>query len=189
MYEGFYEKFQNPLFLQILNVKKTGLEIINPLKQEELTNNIYKKFSNIQDEKNAIFTAIAYEIESENLYDDLTNTIEDEQAKDVFFRLWATSSNEYRPALENELNKKKEEKKDDDEKKHINPNNMGFTFDSKSFNEISEVFNKFSTGSATKEDIEKILNNPNISFFTGAVVGALGGILINQILENKNIEK
>ncbi|NLK67450.1 MAG: hypothetical protein GX282_08260 [Campylobacteraceae bacterium] len=193
MYSDFASKFENPVFGQILAIKGAGLNLLKNAKDVEFE---AKKegfdFSNIKDEKDAIFTALSYEIRGEKLYSELAANEENEGLKDLYFRIWATSVNEYKEALKGSLEGAKTDKESHEDEsseskqsqnykydKHLNPNDMGLN----QLKSLKDSFDKFSSGTATVDDVNSILQNPSFSFVSGALVGALGGVFINQILK------
>ncbi|MDU7070819.1 MAG: hypothetical protein E6328_05065, partial [Campylobacter ureolyticus] len=96
MYEEFALKFNEPVFTEILNVKKTGSEFLKSANLQNGKNNDFLKeisfenLNNINDKNDAIFKALSYEIESENLYNELASNENNEALKDLYFRIWAT---------------------------------------------------------------------------------------------------
>ena len=190
MYEEFALKFNEPVFTEILNVKKTGSEFLKSANLQNGKNNDFLKeinfenLNNINDKNDAIFKALSYEIESENLYAELASNEDNEALKDLYFRIWATSTNEYKKALQNLLNLEtfKDGEQNFKEDKHINKDTNAFNYTK----ELSEALEKLKNGKMTANEALNLLQNPNISFIGGALIGALGGVLVNQLLDKNN---
>lgn len=185
LYTEIYNNFKYEIFAQILEVKKAGFVLLESFKTDEVLEEF--KTPNIDSKKDAIYTALSYEEKAEKIYDKLTNSVNDEKLKDLFFRLWATSENEYKKALLNEI--QNTQNKQGEIFNFKNLEQMGLNLDTKSINELNEILAKFKDGKASKDDINAFLQNPYFSFLSGVMLGAVGGILIDQILkENKNLE-
>ena len=190
MYEEFALKFNEPVFTEILNVKKTGSEFLksanlqNGKNKDFLKEISFENLNNINDKNDAIFKALSYEIESENLYNELASNEDNEALKDLYFRIWATSTNEYKKALQNLLNLEtfKDDEQNFKEDKHINKDTNAFNYTK----ELSEALEKLKNGKMTANEALNLLQNPNISFIGGALIGALGGVLVNQLLDKNN---
>lgn len=190
MYEEFALKFNEPVFIEILNVKKTGSDFLKSANLQNGKNNVFLKeisfenLNNINDKNDAIFKALSYEIESENLYAELASNEDNESLKDLYFRIWATSTNEYKKALQNLLNLEtfKDGEQNFKEDKHINKDTNAFNYTK----ELSEALEKLKNGKMTANEALNLLQNPNISFIGGALIGALGGVLLNQLLDKNN---
>lgn len=190
MYEEFALKFNEPVFTEILNVKKTGSEFLKSANLQNGKNNDFLKeisfenLNNINDKNDAIFKALSYEIESENLYNELASNEDNEALKDLYFRIWATSTNEYKKALQNLLNLETFEDSEQNfkEDKHINKDTNAFNY----AKELSEALEKLKNGKMTANEALNLLQNPNISFIGGTLIGALGGVLLNQLLDKNN---
>ena len=190
MYEKFALKFNEPVFTEILNVKKTGSDFLKSANLQNGKNNDFLKeisfenLNNINDKNDAIFKALSYEIESENMYAELASNEDNEALKDLYFRIWATSTNEYKKALQNLLNLEtfKDGEQNFKEDKHINKDTNAFNY----ARELSEALEKLKNGKMSANEALSLLQNPNISFVGGALIGALGGVLLNQLLDKNN---
>lgn len=181
LYEKLASSFDLAVFSEILLLKQTGLNLLNKYKEDEvITAPQDVKFNG---KKEALNLALDYELRSGEIYDLLSDTTSDEELRDLFFRLWATSNNEYQKALKNEISnlENKENGFDFDSLK-----NLGINLDKKSINELNQILGKFKDGKASKDDISAFLENPYFSFISGAMLGAVGGILIKEILKNSN---
>lgn len=186
LYTELCDKFECEIFNQILEIKKAGMSLLENAKTDENMDEILPPV--INSKKEGIYLALSYEEKSSQIYDELTNSVEDGELKDLFFRLWATSENEYKPALLTQL-ENLDQKSQNDDFNFDSLKQIGLNLDTKSINELNEILIKFKDGKASKKDINKFLQNPYFSFLSGAMLGAVGGILINQILkENENNE-
>lgn len=186
LYTELCDKFECEIFKQILEIKKAGMSLLKNAKTDENIDEILPPV--INSKKEGIYLALSYEEKSSQIYDELTNSVEDGELKDLFFRLWATSENEYKPALLTQL-ENLDQKSQNDDLNFDSLKQIGLNLDTKSINELNEILVKFKDGKASKKDINKFLQNPYFSFLSGAMLGAVGGILINQILkENENNE-
>lgn len=178
-----YEKLsqnKSDIFSQINNIRKSGVELLEKTFPFEFENEEFEFFiGDTKEEKLA--AAISYEAEIAKRYEILSQKVKDENIKDMIFRFWATSANEY---LEN----LKKEQKDDDDRNH--EKNM-FKYQNsimQSFGELQELAKKIASDEVAKEDILKFINNPNISFIGGIVAGGFLGTFINQIMKDDNKE-
>ncbi|MCD8213998.1 MAG: ferritin-like domain-containing protein [Campylobacter sp.] len=192
--QALYESISrfDKIFDEIKTVRSNALELIRKyaqVKNLELdrtdTPNAFLTPNNLED---AIICALNYEIQLNKMYDNFTLNLDDEELKDLFFRLWATSHNEYISTLKQNLAVclgKKTQPKD------INLENLSKNFTQggyenilsqyqKSFNEISDGLQNIASGNADKAQLAKILNNPNFSFFSGLALGALGISIIEK---------
>lgn len=186
LYEKLSEIFNNDVFGLILNIRKHGVTILQNLVQ--VTENFDIEIGNIS-RFDAIVKALSYEISTEEIYSRITDYDIDKNIKDLFFRLWATSTNEYKKALINELKSEINLEQNSNMLEQVD-NNLNLPFlksfiGKEGYDEIVEIFNKFSNGKADSKDIQKLLNNSNMSLFSGLVAGSLGGILLKDFLEEK----
>lgn len=201
MYEAFSATFAQSIFSEILSIKKTGLKMLTNLVNSanlpyENTPNLgnfnYSKVQNLQD---ALEIALSYEIKTAILYDEISSNLSDETQKDLIFRLWATSENEYKQALKSEIsniylakNAQNSAKTSDDCDIKNGFDFANFGFDKEKMSALAQILQKFSQNKADKDDIIKILNHPYASFLAGAALGGVGGILFNQILSKDENE-
>lgn len=167
IYSNF--KDDNDIFAQILAIKKSGiilLESLGSIKNYKLQNYDHQIItpSNLDDK---FIVCLNYELELNEFYKNSVVDLDDD-VKDLFFRLWATSNNEYIPALKQQLFNKNSANKN----KH-------------STNGIQEFLDKanlIASGKASKDDLQNLLENPNLSFFGGIAAGSLVGLMINEII-------
>ncbi|WP_169943086.1 aminotransferase [Campylobacter sp. RM15925] len=210
LYENLQK--QDDVFAQILAVRKSGLTLL----EQSYGSVSYKEqecfFAPSNDIQSSLIKALNYEIELNAAYENLTQNCDDEGLRDILFRLWATSHNEYIPALKarlcTELNAQnngyasnfnkqeyKEYKKDDcdddkDEyKKYEYGDKFGFGgFNENSFKEMSKILEKVASGRGSQEDIAALLNSPHISFFGGLALGGLAGVFLNNMIKQEGKE-
>lgn len=207
LYENLKDK--DPIFAQILAIKNSGLMLLNGYESNEAVECYFDGLNN-QSLENCLIKALNYEIELNSFYEMITDKLDDENLRDICFRLWATSHNEYIVALKIRLNEElsatkqmnfasNEYKKDDDhdnedkekEYKEDQPKNNGFGFNGFNqnvFADMSKRVERIASGRGSQEDIVELLNNPHFSFFSGLAVGGMAGILINKMI-NKEDEK
>ena len=128
------------------------------------------------------------------MYEKFCESLDDEELKDLFFRLWATSNNEYIASLKHCL---KEIYSGAKAKNELNLNEISQNFEQNGitnilesyqndFNEITKSLQNIASGKADKSELAKITNNPNFSFFSGLALGALG---ISVVSKNFNKEE
>ncbi|MSN95818.1 hypothetical protein F1B92_01180 [Campylobacter sp. FMV-PI01] len=182
LYSELFNKFGCEIFNQILEIKKSGLNLLQNFKTDESLDEIAPQ--NLISLKDGIILALTYENKASFIYDDITNSVTDNALRDIFFRLWATSENEYKKALNLELSKCEDVLKQD----FFGIENLkqfGLNLDVNSIKELSKILKKLKNGKASQNEIQSFLNHPYFSFLLGAGVGALGGIFINEILKEK----
>lgn len=211
LYENLRQK--DDVFAQILAVRKSGLALL----EQSYASVAYEAqecfFTPLNDVESSLIKALNYEIELHIAYENLTQNCQDEGLRDILFRLWATSHNEYMPALKARLAAQlnaqsysynsnfsdqnyKEYKKDscdddkDEYKKHeYNGEKFGFGgFNEGSFKEMSKILERVASGRGSQEDIMALLNNPNISFFGGLALGGLAGVFLNNMMKKEGEE-
>ena len=187
--EILYENLSDlgEILSEILSVRKNGLTLIKTYakaKNLELSNeqiqNAFLMPDSLQD---ALICALNLEIQLNKMYENFTQNLDDEELKDLFFRLWATSNNEYVVALKRTL--KAEFEGDAPKAKTQDAQNFSQILNTQGyenlllkyqddFNQIKEGLQNVVSGKASGAELAKILNNPNFSFFSGLALGALG---------------
>jgi len=198
--EILYENLSDlgEIFAEILSVRKNGLTLIKTYakaKNLELSNeqiqNAFLMPDSLQD---ALICALNLEIQLNKMYENFTQDLDDEELKDLFFRLWATSNNEYIVALKKAL--KAELQSDAPKAKAQDAQNFSQILNTQGyenlllkyqddFNQIiKEGLQNVVSGKASGAELAKILNNPNFSFFSGLALGALG-----MTAASKNLRK
>ena len=188
----FYENVckKDEIFGQILAVRQSGLELLRPY-ADPADSQAFCALA-CEDLDDCFIKALNYELELNAFYENLTDNLSDENFKDVCFRLWATSNNEYIPALKAKLaqilaaqfqaadNASQEEQAQTAQ----NPSeNILKAFDSESFKQISQTLERISSGQGGKEDAIALLNNPNFSFFGGLALGGLASMMLSKNLD------
>ena len=187
--EILYENLSDlgEIFGEILSVRKNGLTLIKTYakaKNLELSNeqiqNAFLMPDSLQD---ALICALNLEIQLNKMYENFTQNLDDEELKDLFFRLWATSNNEYVVALKKAL--KAELQSDAPKAKAQETQNFSQILNTQGyenlllkyqdeFNQIKEGLQNVVSGKSSGTELAKILNNPNFSFFSGLALGSLG---------------
>lgn len=136
-------------------------------------------YSNFQDN---LIAAIAYENSLCAMYASLCESCDDDELRDIFFRLWATSENEYKPALKMLLFAQEQGEIKGEIKSDENPL-TNFQSELESFNEkVNKIINK----QASQDDIKQLLNTPNFAFYGGLSLGALAASIIAKNMERKD---
>lgn len=188
----FYENVckKDEIFGQILAVRQNGLELLRPY-ADPADSQAFCALT-CEDLDDCFIKALNYELELNAFYENLTDNLSDENFKDVCFRLWATSNNEYIPALKAKLaqilavqfqgagNASQEGQAQTAQNQSENILN---TFDSESFKQISQTLERISSGQGGKEDAIALLNNPNFSFFGGLALGGLASMMLSKNLD------
>lgn len=103
IYNKLAQIYNAPLFLQIASVRQNGYDMLLKLADDFSPQSSQTKPNSGKNYIDALILAIAFEIKTCEFYDEITSQIQDENLRDLFFRLWATSENEYKKALNSEL--------------------------------------------------------------------------------------
>ncbi|WP_169752391.1 ferritin-like domain-containing protein [Campylobacter mucosalis] len=169
--EKLYESLQNfnETFKQILAIRKNGIALLENFSDIKTNDQTILPILTPNDEFEATIFALNYEITLNKTYENLTDECENDTLRDIFFRLWATSNNEYIPALKNIL--QNSHKVDNAKENFINSDFLSNY--QNSFNDMSLKLGDIVSGKASKEEISKLLSNPNFPFFGGLALGAL----------------
>ena len=145
-----------------------------------------------EDLDDCFIKALNYELELNAFYENLTDNLSDENFKDVCFRLWATSNNEYIPALKARLaqilaaqfqSAGDAIQEGQAQTAQNQSENILNAFHSESFKQISQTLERISSGQGGKEDAIALLNNPNFSFFGGLALGGLASMMLSKNLD------
>lgn len=181
---AFYENFsdKDEIFSQILTIKNSGLTLLKDYAQNNnlaLGDGIDLEIVKPEDPEDALIKAINYELELNAFYERASDSVEDDILRDICFRLWATSHNEYVPALKTRLKQIWATEKNETEEKNLN------VFDTDAINQMSETIDKFASGKATNEDLAALLKSPNASFLGGLALGGLAAMMLNKTNENQ----
>ena len=89
--------------MQIANVRQNGYDMLLKLADDFSPQSAQTKLNLGKNYIDALILAITFEIKTCEFYDEITSQTQDENLRDLFFRLWATSENEYKKALNSEL--------------------------------------------------------------------------------------
>ncbi|WP_103619026.1 ferritin-like domain-containing protein [Campylobacter concisus] len=185
------------VFNEIANIRKNAIILIEKFASThdyELACENEAIFLPAKNKEDALIQALNYELELNKMYEKFCESLDDEELKDLFFRLWATSNNEYVTSLKQRL---KEIYSGCEIKNELNLNEISQNFEQNGitnilenyqndFNEITKSLQNIASGKADKSELAKITNNPNFSFFSGLALGALG---ISVVSKNFNKEE
>ena len=94
------------VFKEIADVRKNAIILIEKFASAhefELACNNEAVFLPAKNQEEALIQALNYEIELNKMYDKFCESLEESELQDLFFRLWATSNNEYVTSLKHRL--------------------------------------------------------------------------------------
>ena len=131
---------------------------------------------------------VAEEIDNIKMYDNLISYAKEyPDILDVLYKLQAASYNNHLPALRQAVAKHSNLNSNDINVDAIHQENSVHNIDEaiNKMDEISAMASKFATGNVSQEDILKLLSNSNLSFIGGALLGAVGAGVFNQITKDK----
>ena len=179
------------VFNEIANIRKNAIILIEKFASThdyELACENEAIFLPAKNEEEALIQALNYELELNKMYEKFCESLDDEELKDLFFRLWATSNNEYIASLKQRL---KEIYSGCEIKNELNLNEISQNFEQNGitnilenyqndFNELTKSLQNIASGKADKSELAKITNNPNFSFFSGLALGALGISVVSK---------
>ena len=179
------------VFNDIANIRKNAIILIEKFASThdyELACENEAIFLPAKNKEDALIQALNYELELNKMYEKFCESLDDEELKDLFFRLWATSNNEYVTFLKQRL---KEIYSGCEIKNELNLNEISQNFEQNGitnilenyqndFNEITKSLQNIASGKADKSELAKITNNPNFSFFSGLALGALGISVVSK---------
>ena len=179
------------VFNEIANIRKNAIILIEKFASThdyELACENKAIFLPAKNKEDALIQALNYELELNKMYEKFCESLDDEELKDLFFRLWATSNNEYITSLKQRL---KEIYSGCEIKNELNLNEISQNFEQNGitnilenyqndFNEITKSLQNIASGKADKSELAKITNNPNFSFFSGLALGALGISVVSK---------
>ena len=179
------------VFNEIANIRKNAIILIEKFASThdyELACENEAIFLPAKNKEDALIQALNYELELNKMYEKFCESLDDEELKDLFFRLWATSNNEYVASLKQRL---KEIYSGCEIKNELNLNEISQNFEKNGitnilenyqndFNEITKSLQNIASGKADKSELAKITNNPNFSFFSGLALGALGISVVSK---------
>lgn len=179
------------VFNEIANIRKNAIILIEKFASThdyELACENEAIFLPAKNKEDALIQALNYELELNKMYEKFCESLDDEELKDLFFRLWATSNNEYVASLKQRL---KEIYSGCEIKNELDLNEISQNFEQNGitnilgnyqndFNEITKSLQNIASGKADKSELAKITNNPNFSFFSGLALGALGISVVSK---------
>lgn len=179
------------VFNEIANIRKNAIILIEKFASThdyELACENEAIFLPAKNKEDALIQALNYELELNKMYEKFCESLDDEELKDLFFRLWATSNNEYVASLKQRL---KEIYSGCEIKNELNLNEISQNFEQNGitnilenyqndFNEITKSLQNIASGKTDKSELAKITNNPNFSFFSGLAIGALGISVVSK---------
>ncbi|WP_103604663.1 ferritin-like domain-containing protein [Campylobacter concisus] len=179
------------IFNDIANIRKNAIILIEKFASThdyELACENEAIFLPAKNKEDALIQTLNYELELNKMYEKFCESLDDEELKDLFFRLWATSNNEYIASLKQRL---KEIYSGCEIKNELNLNEISQNFEQNGitnilenyqndFNEITKSLQNIASGKADKSELAKITNNPNFSFFSGLALGALGISVVSK---------
>ena len=179
------------VFNEIANIRKNAIILIEKFASThdyELACENEAIFLPAKNKEDALIQALNYELELNKMYEKFCESLDDEELKDLFFRLWATSNNEYVASLKQRL---KEIYSGCEIKNELNVNEISQNVEQNGitnilenyqndFNEITKSLQNIASGKADKSELAKITNNPNFSFFSGLALGALGISVVSK---------
>jgi hypothetical protein len=179
------------VFNEIANIRKNAIILIEKFASThdyELACENEAIFLPAKNKEDALIQALNYELELNKMYEKFCESLDDEELKDLFFRLWATSNNEYVASLKQRL---KEIYSGCEIKNELNLNEISQNFEQNGitnilenyqndFNEITKSLQNIASGKTDKSELAKITNNPNFSFFSGLALGALGISVVSK---------
>ena len=148
------------------------------------------------EEPNSILEAsevgVAEEIDNIKMYDNLISySKEYPDILDTLYKLQAASYNNHIPALRQSVAKHLNLEPQDVNLQNIYQENSTHNLDEAlgKLDEFGAIASKFAAGEVSQEDILKLLNSSNISFVSGALVGALGATMLSQVKKEDNIQE
>ena len=179
------------VFNEITNIRKNAIILIEKFASAhdyELACENEAIFLPAKNKEDALIQALNYELELNKMYAKFCESLDDAELKDLFFRLWATSNNEYVASLKQRL---KEIYSGCEIKNELNLNEISQNFEQNGitnilenyqndFNERTKSLQNIASGKADKSELAKITNNPNFSFFSGLALGALGISVVSK---------
>ncbi len=123
---------------------------------------------------------VASEINNIAMYNNLLNYCEDEDVKDILFRLQAASYNRHLPAFRNAVLNYSN-----------NQNNNGITQENiiEKLGEYQGLLDDIMSGNIDESSISKIFSKLNLSMVSGAVVGGAIIALLNNYVSKKENEE
>lgn len=182
------------IFSQIASIRQKGCELLKQcathfkIDTSQISAMPYFVLDRLDD---ALIISTNYELGLISMYEKLCLGCDDKSVRDLFFRLWATSANEFVPCLKLKLSQSLEHnmlsEQENESDKNINQDFLKEKVENfqQNMGQISQKLQDIVQGKADKDDIASILNNPQFAFFSGAALGALGVASIVKISKDK----
>jgi hypothetical protein len=196
MYEEYrkYEMYKKAIeqfgfvtpFTNIVAAKEQHLAELNHFLQRYQvalpTNDWAQKVTIPNTLKEAYEIGVGAELESIGMYSHLVEYTENEDIKDLFFRIQAASYNNHLPTfrthLEHALENTKEVKEGISQEAIMDK-----------VNEWSELAQKIASNEMSQAEISKLFQNANLSFLGGILLGGIGASILTQMGEDKDNEE
>ncbi|MCR4941811.1 MAG: ferritin-like domain-containing protein [Campylobacter sp.] len=182
------------VFEQIAQIRNKALSLLENFataKKIKFDENLLANIPPTQNADNvfeAIIVALNYEIALNKNYDLFCQNCDDEELKDVFFRLWATSNNEYIVSLKELLRLEFTQNNSQNNDKNSTQNFMNYenllNNYQQNFNEMSQKLSDILSGKSNPAELNTLLANPNFPFFGGLAIGALASSVLGKNLQD-----
>lgn len=193
---SMYDKLSNmhEIFANIKQIREQGLALIEEYTKQKECDLIIEEIDTLgpKNLKDAFVYALAYENTLCQKYEILSDQIDDDILKDICFRLWATSNNEYIVALNECVKQAFSNQEQDNTQNSMRNNTQNFDYTNilngyqNDFNNMSESLQNIMSGKLDKAELGKLLNSPNFSFFSGLALGALGASMLAKKLDESD---
>lgn len=189
---NMYSKLTNiEICSEILKIKECGLKLLKEnsnYKLDEFSIDFY-----IDDEmENNLFFLISFELKLCKFYEQACACELDEDVRDLFYRLWATSHNEYIPTLKSYLFTQNSMQNNTQNYTYNNTqsadnstsnNEDDSQKEAESLNDFIKKAEEIYKGNSNPEAMLSLVNHPNFSFFGGLALGGLLTVGLNEILK------
>lgn len=180
------------IFARIVAIRAKGIELLGfyASAQDIALNDETKSLYMPDSFQDSLICACSYEIANGAFYDELCQNESDESLQDLLFRIWATSQNEFIPALKMLLAKNlsaQQSQCEQNEHHHESSHQsqaIGGGLESY-FGDLSKLkaqLEKAASGKLDPKELSGLLKHPQFSLFSGAAIGA---ILATTLLNSK----
>lgn len=187
-------------FREIVSVRLRGIELLENLSVEQ---NCHLQAQDNNDDKNEplkdiglnkdgaklslkqiIKKALEFEDEINALYNDICESLDNDDERDLFFRLWATSNNEYIPALKH-IYKGQKQNLDQMKQTSILSNLLKNVtgVNQEQMSEFMGEAEKLIGKKPSKDEISKLINHPSFSFFSGLALGGIAAMMTVELVK------
>merc|ERR1711916_303494 len=135
--------------------------------------------------------AVSAEINNIAMYEHLLEYVEEEDVRDILYRLQAASYNNHLPAFRRCVNMYSMGTANIGADATAQQNPMQNPMDGLNdmmgkVDEFSAIAQKAASGNFSQEDIMKLLSSNHVSMIGGAVLGALGAGVVSQMIKDKD---